>query len=73
MTGVSGKRVSELARDTVFAAVMIIMNGLTLLVGGIRFREKEFTRQGVNPVLTVLVTISVLILILPLGFPCPII
>jgi len=66
LTGSS--EVSVLARDTVFAAVMIIMTGmtgLTLLIGGIRFREQDFPLQGVTSVLTVLVTISVLTLILP--------
>ena len=62
------EEVTVLARDTVFAAVMIIltgMSGLTLLIGGIKFREQEFSTQGVNSILTVLVTISVLTLILP--------
>jgi Ca2+:H+ antiporter len=59
---------ATLARDTVFAAVMIIltgMTGLTLLIGGIKFKEQEFGWQGVTTTLTVLVTISVLTLILP--------
>lgn len=62
------EEVTVLARDTVFAAVMIIltgMSGLTLLIGGIKFREQEFSTQGVNSILTVLVAISVLTLILP--------
>jgi len=39
--------------------------GLTLLIGGLRFREQVFPTKGVMPVLTVLVTISVLTLIMP--------
>jgi len=40
-----GKDTSVLARDTVFAAVMIILNGmigLSIFSGGIRFREQKF-------------------------------
>src|SRR4030088_1841212 len=39
------KAVPTLARDTVFAVVMIVCNGLVgvcILVGGIRYREQEF-------------------------------
>ncbi|MEI6174291.1 MAG: ionic transporter y4hA [Bacteroidota bacterium] len=63
-----GHDVSVLARDTVFATVMIILNGmigLTLLIGGIKFKEQGFMAQGINSALTVLVAISVLTLILP--------
>ncbi len=63
-----GHDVSALARDTVFATVMIILNGmigLTLLIGGIKFKEQGFMTQGTNSALTVLVAISVLTLILP--------
>jgi Ca2+:H+ antiporter len=62
------QEVSVLARDTVFAAVMIIltgMTGLTILIGGLKFREQEFSSQGTTSVLTVLVAISVLTMILP--------
>lgn len=57
-----------LARDTVFAAVMIILNGmvgLCLLIGGLRYRVQSFELEGVRSTLTVLVSISVLTLILP--------
>jgi Ca2+:H+ antiporter len=57
-----------LARDTVFAAVMIIltgMTGLTVFIAGLRFREAEFSSHGVFSVLTILVAISVMALILP--------
>jgi len=60
--------VSYLARDTVFAAVMIIltaMTGFTLLIGGIKYREQNFSTHGIISTLTVLVAISVLTLILP--------
>src|SRR5580658_5237587 len=41
----SGPEKAGLARDTVFAAVMIVCNGIVgicLLVGGIRHREQDF-------------------------------
>lgn len=57
-----------LARDTVFAAVMIILNlllGLCLLASGIRYKEQRFTRTGANAALSTLATLMVLILVLP--------
>jgi Ca2+:H+ antiporter len=63
-----GAETSILARDTVFAAVMIILNGmvgLCILSGAIKFREQVFTLQGVSSALTILVAISILTLILP--------
>lgn len=63
-----GPDASLLARDTVFAAEMIIINGiigLCLLIGGLKHREQSFSLDGVSASLTVLVAISVLTLILP--------
>ncbi|HEY4061290.1 MAG TPA: ionic transporter y4hA [Puia sp.] len=63
-----GKKDAGLARDTVFAAVMIILTamiGLSILVGGIKYKEQTFGLQGVSSTLTVLVSISVLTMILP--------
>jgi Ca2+:H+ antiporter len=63
-----GPEISVLARDTVFAAVMIILTGmigLSLFTGGFKFKEQTFVLEGVNATLTTLVTISVLTLILP--------
>src|SRR3954470_23368321 len=57
-----------LARDTVFAAVMIVCNGivgLCLLVGGARHREQGFQVQGASAALAVLVALTSLTLILP--------
>ncbi|MBN8846836.1 MULTISPECIES: ionic transporter y4hA [unclassified Sphingomonas] len=59
---------STLARDTVFAAIMIILNGIVgicLLAGGVEFREQSFTQTGVSAALNVLVAMSVLTLVLP--------
>ena len=46
-----GKETSTLARDTVFAAVMLILNGILgacLLVGGLKFKEQFFARSSGN-------------------------
>jgi Ca2+:H+ antiporter len=59
---------AALARDTVYAAVMIVCNGIVgicLLMGGVRYREQEFQLQGANAALVVLVSLTVLTLILP--------
>jgi Ca2+:H+ antiporter len=62
------KAVPTLARDTVFAVVMIVCNGLigwAILAGGVRFREQEFQVTGVKVYLCVLIVISTITLILP--------
>lgn len=59
---------STLARDTVFAAIMLILAGIigmSLLVGGYRFKEQAFIKQGVSAALVALTAISVLTLVLP--------
>ena len=58
----------ELARDTVFAAVMIVCNGivgLCLLWGGARHREQGFQIHGASVALAVLAALTILTLILP--------
>ena len=63
-----GQEAVALARDTVFAAIMIILNGIVgacLLVGGARHREQSFGLEGVSASLTTLAAITVLTLILP--------
>jgi Ca2+:H+ antiporter len=63
-----GPETSVLASDTVFAAVMIILNGmvgLSILAGGIKFKEQNFTLQGISAALTILAAIASLTLILP--------
>jgi Ca2+:H+ antiporter len=63
-----GRASSALPRDTVFAAVMIICNGmvgLCLLVGGIRYHVLEFRVDGTSPALAVLAALSTLTLVLP--------
>jgi Ca2+:H+ antiporter len=57
-----------LARDTVFAAVMIVCNGivgLCLLWGGARHREQGFQIHGASAALAVLAALTILTLVLP--------
>jgi Ca2+:H+ antiporter len=57
-----------LARDTVFAVVMIVCNGLVglcVLLGGLRHHEQEFQVSGAGVYLNVLAALSVLTLVLP--------
>ncbi|KAA0993457.1 calcium:proton antiporter [Dyadobacter aurulentus] len=63
-----GAETAALARDTVFAAIMIILTGiigLCLLVGGFKYQEQHFGRFGVSAALVTLSAISVLTLVLP--------
>ena len=63
-----GPEASALARDTVFAAVMIILNGmigLCLLVGGLKYKQQRYALSGVSVGLITLTAILVLTLILP--------
>lgn len=56
------------ARDTLFAAVMIILNGIlgiSMLVGAIKFKEQVFEAKSVTIALVSLVSILVLTLVLP--------
>jgi Ca2+:H+ antiporter len=59
---------SSLARDTMFAIVMIVLNGLvgaSLLLGGLRYREQTYNLYGRTPFLSVIVPMAVLGLVLP--------
>ena len=57
-----------LARDTMLAVLIIVLNGmvgLSLLVGGFRHREQSYNLQGARSYLSVLITLATLSLILP--------
>src|SRR4029450_875356 len=63
-----GEKTQTLARDTVFAAVMITCNGilgLSLLVGAIRRRIAVFNPEGTGGALAAVATIATLSLVLP--------
>jgi Ca2+:H+ antiporter len=60
--------VPTLARDTVFAVVMIVCNGLVgicILTGGLRYREQDVQITGSNLYLSVLAVLATITLILP--------
>jgi Ca2+:H+ antiporter len=55
-------------RDTVFAVIMIILNGMvgtSLLVGAWRHREQSYNLQGANIYFSVVVPLAVMSLIMP--------
>lgn len=63
-----GEAATALARDTVFATVMIICNGvvgLCLLLGALRHHVLQFKVEGTIPALAALATLVVLTLVLP--------
>jgi Ca2+:H+ antiporter len=62
------KPVPTLARDTVFAVVMIVCNGLVgicILAGGLRHREQDVQVTGSSLYLSVLFVLATITLILP--------
>ncbi|MFF5565646.1 calcium:proton antiporter [Streptomyces sp. NPDC012623] len=63
-----GDKTAALARDTVFAAVMITCNGilgLCLLVGAVRSRVAVFNPEGTGTALATVATLATLTLVLP--------
>jgi Ca2+:H+ antiporter len=67
-TMAAGDGSPTLARDTMYAVVMLALNGLvgaSLVLGGLRYREQTFNLQGASAYLAVLVPIAVLTLVLP--------
>jgi Ca2+:H+ antiporter len=62
------KPAPELARDTVFAVVMIVCNGLVgvcILAGGLRYREQDVQITGSSLYLSVLIVLATITLIMP--------
>ncbi|OAF08416.1 ionic transporter y4hA [Bradyrhizobium centrolobii] len=62
------KPAPELARDTVFAVVMIVCNGLVglcIFIGGLRYREQGFQVSGANVYLSGLIALATITLIMP--------
>lgn len=63
-----GENAAYLARDTVFAAIMLILNGILgacLLIGGLKHHEQFFSQKSATTALVTLVSILVLTLVLP--------
>lgn len=64
----TGESKPTLGRDTMFAVLMIILNGLvgiSLLLGGLRHHEQTFNFYGANAFLGLIVPLAVLGLVLP--------
>lgn len=64
----SGEGNETLARDTMFAVVMIVLNfltGLSLLLGALRFGEQNYNLAGARAFLSVLMPLAVFSLMLP--------
>ena len=65
----SGHEGSEfIARDAVFATVMIVINGvigLCIFMGGIKHHEMSFRNEGTNSALAVLTALATFILVMP--------
>ncbi len=63
-----GKDEPTLGRDTMFAVLMIVLNGvvgLGLLVGGYRHGEQRYNLQGASAYLAVIIPLSVIVFLLP--------
>lgn len=66
MTG--GEETAALARDTVYSATMLILNGivgLSLFIGGLKYHEQSFSKHSATIALVSLVAIIVLTLVFP--------
>ena len=67
LTGHEGSQF--IARDAVFATVMIVMNGvigLCIFIGGLKHHEMTFRNEGTNSALAVLTALATFILIMPI-------
>jgi Ca2+:H+ antiporter len=66
----SGQDGSEfIARDAVFATVMIVLNGvigLCIFMGGLHHHEMAFRNEGTNSALAVLTALATFILVMPI-------
>jgi Ca2+:H+ antiporter len=62
------KQVATLGRDTMFAVLMIVLNGvvgLGLLIGGLRHHEQSYNLQGAGAYFAVIIPLSIIIFVLP--------
>jgi Ca2+:H+ antiporter len=63
-----GASKAALARDTMYATVMIIVNGVVgacVLLGALRHREQAYRIEGAGPALAALATLVTLVLVMP--------
>ncbi|WP_091172210.1 calcium:proton antiporter [Flavobacterium sinopsychrotolerans] len=63
-----GKEAVSLARDTVYSATMLILNGIVgmcLFIGGLKHHEQKFSKHSVTIALVSLISIVVFTLVIP--------
>ena len=63
-----GVQAVALARDSVYAAVMIICTGVVgtcLLLGAMKHHEQAFRNEGAGPALAALATMAIVVLVMP--------
>ncbi|AYO85614.1 calcium:proton antiporter [Methylobacterium brachiatum] len=64
----SAKEAPTLGRDTMFAVLMIVLNGvvgLGLLMGGLRHHQQSYNLQGASAFLSVIIPLTTIALIIP--------
>ncbi|MDR9825117.1 calcium:proton antiporter [Vibrio sp. FNV 38] len=64
----TGEANPVLARDTMFAVIMTVLNGLvgiTLLIGGWKYHTQKYNVEGIKSYLVAIVPLAVLCLVLP--------
>lgn len=64
----TGEAAPTLARDTMLAVLMIVLNGLigsALLIGGLIHREQDYNLRGARAFISVLIPLAVFALVLP--------
>ena len=65
---VTGEENPALARDTMFAVLMIVLNGmlgLTLLLGGLKHHEQDYNLRGASAYLGVLIPLAAMCIVMP--------
>lgn len=63
-----GEEAATVARDTVFSAVMLILNGIvgiSLFIGGLKFREQKFSEHSATISLVSIVSIVIFTMVFP--------
>jgi Ca2+:H+ antiporter len=64
----TGSENPALARDTMFAVLMIVLNGMlgiTLLVGGLKHHEQEYNLRGASAYLGVIIPLAAMCIVMP--------
>lgn len=64
----AGEGTPTLARDAMFAVIMIVLNGmvgLTLLLGALKYHEQDYNLQGASSFLAVILPLAVIGLVVP--------